>query len=295
MPDVDKPTLGVKLLRSTLPANPFNPAVWYRLAQQPHDANQVAELVAAAEARDPGHLADRPDNAKAAHKKKGKSAHSGGGEVSAQYWQTVAHWVSLISKAKLAGTHLGILKATYGDLPGGASADVTGKVLAMLKHNTLEVVANSDNFGDPANGAHKKLKVDFTVDGKADSVTANEDETLKLEVAPVLTPTVQPGTAGSVKVVRPPAVQSREAVAAVLLGKWKVEKTNGYHGIWTFTPDGKVTNADRHPLSASWTLESGAVMIRWAEKRWESLTLPIDPAGSTGPCWQGSATAVKIK
>ena len=294
MPEADKPTLGVKLLRSTLPANPFNPAVWYRLAVQPHDANQVAALVAAAEARDPGHLAERPDNAKAAHKRRGNGAHSGGGEMGAQYWQTVAHWVALLSKAKLAGTHLGILKATYGDLPGGASADVTGKVLAMLKHNTLEVVANSDNFGDPANGAHKKLKVDFTVDGKADSLTVNEDETLKLEVAPVLAPTAQPGVAGSVKVVRPPSVQSREAVAAALLGNWKVEKTNGYRGTWTFTPDGKVTNADRHALSAAWTLESGAVMIRWDKKRWESLTLPIDPAGSTGPSWQGTVTAVKM-
>jgi hypothetical protein len=87
----------------------------------------------------------------------------------------------------------------------------------------------------------------------------------------------------------------KKAVADMLLGTWRVEKTNGYHGTWTFTSDGKVTNSDRRPRTTHWTIESGAVMIRWNEKLWESLTLPLDPAGSTGPCWQGTATAVKVK
>ena len=87
----------------------------------------------------------------------------------------------------------------------------------------------------------------------------------------------------------------RKAVADMLLGTWRVEKTNGYRGTWTFTPDGKVTNSDRHPRTTHWTIESGAVMIRWNGKLWESLTLPLDPTGSTGPCWQGTATAVKVQ
>ena len=94
--------------------------------------------------------------------------------------------------------------------------------------------------------------------------------------------------------VKTPTIQSREVVAALLLGEWKVEKTNGYRGTWTFTSDGKVTNSDRHPKTTQWKIESGAVMIRWNDKVWESLTLPIDPAGSTGPCWQGTAKAVKV-
>ena len=114
-------------------------------------------------------------------------------------------------------------------------------------------------------------------------------------VRPVEIAKVETGKADSAKVVKTPAVQSREEVAEALLGQWEVEKTNGYHGTWTFTSDGKVTNSDRHPLTTRWTIEDGAVMIRWNNKAWESLTLPIDPAGSTGPCWQGTAKAVKLK
>jgi hypothetical protein len=121
------------------------------------------------------------------------------------------------------------------------------------------------------------------------------DETLKIEVAPVKTPTVQSREAGGVRGVKTPTVQSHEEVAETLLGQWEVEKNNGYHGTWTFTSDGQVTNSDRHHLTTHWTIESGAVMIRWNNKLWESLTLPIDPAGSTGPCWQGTAKAVKVK
>ena len=118
------------------------------------------------------------------------------------------------------------------------------------------------------------------------------------------TPESLPEAAG--KSAKTPAVKPTEdekaltpaekmAVADVLLGTWTVEKTNGYRGTWTFTSDGKVTNSDRRPLTTRWTIESGAVMIRWNGKLWESLTLPLDPTGSTGPCWQGTAKAVKVE
>jgi len=71
-----------------------------------------------------------------------------------------------------------IVKAEYGNLPEGPSADVTEKVAAMVKDGALAVDASNGNFGDPANGMVKKLRVDYTVNGVPASKTVREQETL---------------------------------------------------------------------------------------------------------------------
>ena len=76
-----------------------------------------------------------------------------------------------------------IVKAVYGDLPDGNKTDMTVKVAAMVKDNALSAEATNDNFGDPAEGVVKKLKVDFTIDGAAGSKTVNEGETLTITAA----------------------------------------------------------------------------------------------------------------
>jgi hypothetical protein len=73
-----------------------------------------------------------------------------------------------------------IVKAVYGDLPGGASTDVTKKVADMVKDNALSVEASNDNFGDPAEGIGKKLRIDYTKGGVAAHKTVNEGETLTI-------------------------------------------------------------------------------------------------------------------
>ncbi|MFI5378745.1 MAG: DNAJC11 domain-containing protein [Tepidisphaerales bacterium] len=73
-----------------------------------------------------------------------------------------------------------IVKAVYGDLPDGAKTDVTEKVKEMVKDNALSVETTNDNFGDPAEGVVKKLKVDYTFDGKEKSKTVDENETLTI-------------------------------------------------------------------------------------------------------------------
>jgi hypothetical protein len=73
-----------------------------------------------------------------------------------------------------------IKKASYGDLPDGAKTDVTQKVSDRIKDDTLSIEATNDNFGDPAEGIVKKLKVDYTFDGKDKSKTVNENETLTI-------------------------------------------------------------------------------------------------------------------
>jgi HEAT repeat protein len=73
-----------------------------------------------------------------------------------------------------------ILKALYGDLPGGPSADVTAKVAAMVKDGSMAIEASNGNFGDPVPNVVKKLRVDYSVNGVAVSKTVGEGESLAL-------------------------------------------------------------------------------------------------------------------
>jgi hypothetical protein len=73
-----------------------------------------------------------------------------------------------------------IKRAVYGDLPDGPSTDVTEKVAQAADGDSLSLAANNDNFGDPAPGITKKLRVDYTLDGKASSQTVSESETLTI-------------------------------------------------------------------------------------------------------------------
>ena len=77
-------------------------------------------------------------------------------------------------------SRLVVVKAFYGDLPDGNKTDVTAKVQAMVKDDALSVDATNDNFGDPAEGVGKKLKVDYTFEGASKSKEANEGESLTI-------------------------------------------------------------------------------------------------------------------
>ena len=73
-----------------------------------------------------------------------------------------------------------IRKAVYGDLPDGASADVTTKFSEIVKAGSLLVEATNGNFGDPARGIVKTLRVEYTVDGKTAVQTVKENQTIAL-------------------------------------------------------------------------------------------------------------------
>lgn len=83
---------------------------------------------------------------------------------------------------KLATGGVKVRKAVYGVLQDGPSADVTNKVAKMVESGELEVRASNGNFGDPAQGERKKLRVEYTVNGQPISKTVNENETLTLSV-----------------------------------------------------------------------------------------------------------------
>ena len=77
-------------------------------------------------------------------------------------------------------SRLVIVKALYGDLPKGKATDVTQTVRELVENNGLKVTAGYSNFGDPAFGKVKKLRVDYKFDGWRNSVTVREGGTLKI-------------------------------------------------------------------------------------------------------------------
>ena len=69
--------------------------------------------------------------------------------------------------------------------PGASQgiADVTTKVRALLAGGTYAIVANNDNFGDPAYNSVKKLTIKYTVDGISHIENAPEQGSILIPAA----------------------------------------------------------------------------------------------------------------
>jgi HEAT repeat protein len=87
---------------------------------------------------------------------------------------------SISERQKKAPGGIVIEKAVYGDLPDGQSAEVTDKVKQIVDSGSPTVEASNANFGDPAPGTPKKLRIDYQVHGESLSKSVNENESLKL-------------------------------------------------------------------------------------------------------------------
>lgn len=72
-----------------------------------------------------------------------------------------------------------IRRAIYGDLANNTVVDVTRKVADWME-DSLRVEATAENFGDPAEGIEKQLKVDYTLDGIELTTTLEEGQVLKI-------------------------------------------------------------------------------------------------------------------
>jgi len=75
-----------------------------------------------------------------------------------------------------------IQKAVYGALPDGPVKDVTAQVAEVVKSGQATVEASNKNFGDPAGGKVKKLRVDYAVNGIVRSATVGENEAVLLNL-----------------------------------------------------------------------------------------------------------------
>lgn len=87
------------------------------------------------------------------------------------------------ARQKEMPAELEIVSAAYGDLPNGKSADVTAKVAQLVKSGAAQVEASNGNFGDPAPGTPKRMRIDYVADGTQVSQTVEEGQTMVLAVA----------------------------------------------------------------------------------------------------------------
>jgi len=71
-----------------------------------------------------------------------------------------------------------IVKAVYGVFPDGPLVDVTAKVAEMVKAGAASVEASNGNFGDPMNGKPKRFRIEYTINGRTEIKTVDENDTV---------------------------------------------------------------------------------------------------------------------
>ena len=104
-----------------------------------------------------------------------------------------ARWISTEMKAQTVtpetGGKLKIFKATYTAQDGAGSADVTGKISALVKDGVLAIeVAPGILGGDPALNHIKDLVVEYELDGKRGAASAADFEQLVIPAPPASRP-----------------------------------------------------------------------------------------------------------
>ena len=101
-------------------------------------------------------------------------------DIAVLAFQAPASEVDTASDAAQSVAKLKISRAVYEAEDGGGSADVKAKLVALIGSGQYSVVAGNDEFGDPAYGHLKQLRVEYTLDGIPGTMTVTEDETLTL-------------------------------------------------------------------------------------------------------------------
>jgi len=88
-------------------------------------------------------------------------------------------FLSLTPVRREANTRLVIKNAVYGDLANNDVVNVTQKVADWIE-DALPIHATAENFGDPAEGIEKQLKVEYTLDGLETTVTIEEGQLMTI-------------------------------------------------------------------------------------------------------------------
>jgi hypothetical protein len=114
--------------------------------------------------------------------------------------------------ARLEKRDVVVVKAVYGDPASGRIRDVTKKVAGMVKAGVRNIEATNSNFGDPAGGTVKSLRVTYRSGGKVVTKTVMEEEGLTIAVR-----TVPPACTSDVVAALPKAgAEPKQALLRIL-------------------------------------------------------------------------------
>jgi HEAT repeat protein len=114
--------------------------------------------------------------------------------------------------ARLEKRDVVVVKAVYGDPASGRIRDVTKKVAGMVKAGVRNIEATNSNFGDPAGGTVKSLRVTYRSGGKVVTKTVMEEEGLTIAVR-----MVPPACTGDVVAALPKAgAEPKQALLRIL-------------------------------------------------------------------------------
>jgi hypothetical protein len=81
-------------------------------------------------------------------------------------------------------------------------SDVTITVQGKINGNSLSIIASNENFGDPANGIVKALRVNYAIDGSPGVRWVRENETLNIVAPPGKTLEIRQAIYGDVPIER---------------------------------------------------------------------------------------------
>lgn len=204
----------------------------------------------------------------------------------------LAHVASITAPADPAEPKppkIAITKAVYEAVDGAGGVDVTARVAAMVESGQTEIAATNTSFGDPTYNHVKRLRIEFTVDGKARKSEAPENAVIMLvptapDRAPAYRAAVTPSGVelvafrqGNYEITPAAGAASHITIATVpaplaVKGPWKVK----------FQPGRGAPAETTMTDLASWT-ESADAGIKYFSGTAEYETQFTLPADFTGP------------
>ncbi len=99
--------------------------------------------------------------------------------IPTDHWMAVKHSGGASQPAERR--RLTVRGAWYEPADGRPGADVTAKVKALVQQGETAIPATNELFGDPAYNVVKRLRVEYTLNGKPMTKTVGENETLELD------------------------------------------------------------------------------------------------------------------
>ncbi len=200
----------------------FEASSWLDTAHHPHNLIDGSEATAWRSRTDDKQAWAQVDLGQSCRISRIEVAGADGGNLELRVSDTANFSRSeLVASQPASGRKLTIVKAGYG--AGDKTADVTEKVRAAANGSSLSIVADNRLAGsDPAPNVVKELRVEYSLEGRTQTATVKEGETLQIgETRPWIVELPRPGEWRFVRVSRAPAGEPLSIRELKVFGNFK--------------------------------------------------------------------------